>query len=289
MAKNRKILILGGTGFIGSAVVCALADDKSCRVSAIHHEPLRDTEPSEALYYHLDAATGPEALRSLLVGHDTLVILTQPNERVIKNVLSVTPKGVRVLYASSVLVYKEDATPRKEDASLHAVSDYERGKLAEEKLLRSFAEKSGANPVTIMRFGSVYGGPKNQGIVSLFLRALQSGEPVTIAGDGTHVRDFIHVDDVVAAMRALIGREQKELLETVNIATGTGTTLIETIALLSAVAGRPVPYIFGPTVMEKRAVVADNAKMRAMTGWRPKIRLKEGLSRALNRSRHSSL
>ena len=136
-----------------------------------------------------------------------------------------------------------------------------------------------------MRFGNVYGGPKNQGIVSLFLRALQSGEPVTIAGDGTHVRDFIHVDDVVAAICALIERGQKEPLETMNIATGTGTTLIETIALLSAVAGHPVPHIFGPTVTEKRAVVADNAKMRAMTGWRPKIRFKEGLSRTVLKHR----
>src|SRR3989344_2783660 len=224
MAKNRKIFILGGTGFIGSAAVRALAGDKFCLVSAVHREPLKDAEPSEALYYRLDAATDPEALGSLLAGHDTLVVLTQPNERVIKNVLSVTPKGVRVLYASSVLVYKEDAAPRREDAPLHAVSDYERGKLAEEGLFRAFAEKSGANPVTIMRFGNVYGGPKNQGIVGRFLRALQSGEPVTIAGDGAHVRDFIHVDDVVRAMCALIGQEQKESFETVNIATGTGTT-----------------------------------------------------------------
>jgi len=289
MAKNRKIFILGGTGFIGSAAVRALAGDKFCLVSAVHREPLKDAEPSEALYYRLDAAGNPEALGSLLAGHDTLVILTQPDERVIKNALSVTPKGVRVLYASSVLVYKEDAAPRREDDPLHAVNEYERGKLAEEELLRAFAKKSGANPVTIMRFGNVYGGPKNQGIVGRFLRALESGEPVTIAGDGSHVRDLIHIDDVVAAARSLMEQEQEKPLVTVNIATGSGVKLTEVIELLSKIAGRPVPHIYGPSVAEKNSVVADNAKIRAMTGWRPKIRLKEGLSRALNQSRRSSL
>lgn len=256
------ILVLGGGGFIGEPLVRALRK-KGERVAA----------PSRS---ELDSMGEPEKLAEVLKNHDTLIILTQPNEQGINNIVSALAlSNIRhVLYASTGLVYGTSEKPQGEDAPLMPSSDYAYKKYAEEKTLRR------ANvPLTIMRLGNVYGGSKNKGIVQKAIEALYADTPLEVSGEN-QLRDFVHVDDVVAAILAL-AQLPPERSRIVNVMTGKGTMVGDMFNMLERLTGKTLTKTKAHEG-QKVSIVGNIDMLRKLIGFSPRISLEEGLKKTLH-------
>jgi UDP-glucose 4-epimerase len=245
-----KILVTGGSGFIGSHVVDVLI--------AHGHEPcIYDIVPStyqapedvETVVGDLldlevlrGAARGRDAVIHLAAVSDVNEVVRDPSRAELVNArgtevmleAALLEKVTRVLYASTVWVYggAVGQEPLDEDTSLVAPAHfYTATKLAGELFCHSFDELYGLGQ-TILRFGIPYG-PRARAstVVAQFVARALAGDPLTVTGDGTQTRQFVYVEDLaegivaaldpVAAGRTynLVGSEQvsvRQIAETLQ-------------------------------------------------------------------------
>lgn len=261
---TQSVLVLGGSGFIGERVVDVLRA-RGISFSAPPHSELDIRDAS--------------ALRARLGLHDTVIILTQPDQQGIVALTSALAlsKPKQVVYASTVLVYGSSAEPQKEEAPMRPATSYEQAKFEEEEALRHI---EGGHTMTIARLGNVYGGAKNRGLVQKALHAMYGGESLVVAGE-RQLRDFIHVEDVAKALAHLVHTSHGGIF---NITSGKGVTIDRLLTTLERVAGRGIPWVrpsgsrAGWQEGERKDIVGDNSKLIA-SGFTPKISLEEGLTR----------
>jgi UDP-glucose 4-epimerase len=192
----------------------------------------------------------------------------------------------RFVFASSGAPVGECRPPIHEELPAHPVSPYGASKLAGEGYCSAYFRSFGVQTVAL-RFGNVYGpnsGHKGS-VVAKFIRAAMAGETLEIYGDGGQTRDFIYIDDLVAAVRAAASREGVGG-EVFQIATSAETTVQELAgSLLDALeaAGVPRPLVqHGPTrVGDVRRNFSDTSKALARLGWEARVRLPDGLARTV--------
>jgi len=191
------------------------------------------------------------------------------------NVLEAAAKyGVRnvVCASSGGAVYGAADHPLTEDEPQRPACPYGAGKAAAEQYMRYFAEHRGLC-VTALRYSNVYGPGQNpdNGVVAAWRRLIVEGRNVTIYGDGTAVRDFVHVSDVVAAnIKALTGSDG---FMPFNIGTGVGTSLNE----LARLMGAPGITYEPPRAGDLQWNVLNCARARRLLGWTARVSLKDGL------------
>jgi CDP-paratose 2-epimerase len=140
-------------------------------------------------------------------------------------------------------------------------------------------------PAAVLRMSCIYGprqlGTEDQGWVAHFLiRALQE-EEITIYGDGRQVRDLLFVDDLVEAFLAASRRMEAMSGHAFNIGGGPGNvfSLLEMIQLIGQVARGAPPVAFAePRPSDQLYYVSDTRKFQKLTGWRPRVGVKDGVS-----------
>jgi len=115
-------------------------------------------------------------------------------------------------------------------------------------------------------------------LIPLMLRAIQTGQPITLFGDdyptpdGTCIRDYIHVSDLaqahILAVEHLLGGGGSEAF---NVGTGTGHSVLEVLQAVERVTGQHVPHAVGPRREgDPPSLVADSQKLQHSLGWTPK-------------------
>jgi len=190
--------------------------------------------------------------------------------------------GVRkVVFASSGgTVYGQPQTmPIAEDHPTIPITSYGIVKLAVEKYLGLFDYLHGLD-YTVLRISNPYGPYQNpggqQGAVPVFLYRLRTGQPVTIWGDGSVVRDYLYISDLVEALKLAAETDTKK--KVFNVGSGLGTTLNELVAIIAEVTGeRPeVEYVAG-RALDVPANVLDVARVREELGWSATVGLAEGI------------
>jgi UDP-glucose 4-epimerase len=186
--------------------------------------------------------------------------------------------------SSGGTVYGAGAAPHREDELPRPTCPYGLGKLLIEDLLRYYADRHGLE-FQVWRIANPYGDCTKlhlaQGVIDAFLHRIRSGQPITIWGDGTAVRDFVFGDDVAAAIGLLL--ERGPWGEVVNVGSGRGTSIAEVVEVLQATARRPFAIerrdgYTGPT-----AAVLDPSKLRRLTGWEPAYDVASGIREAWRR------
>jgi len=186
----------------------------------------------------------------------------------------------RIVAASSMSVYGDVAdVPTTESTVGRPKSCYGIGKLAAEQYLHVFRNEV---PYTAMRMFNVYGPGQNldnlrQGMVSIYVAmALRSGV-IEVRGGVDRFRDFVHVDDVVAAWMAALC-EKEPLNDVVNVATGVRTTVRELLDIIvELVPGTQVREATG-TPGDQLGIYADISRARAALGWEPRVTLRDGVA-----------
>jgi nucleoside-diphosphate-sugar epimerase len=182
----------------------------------------------------------------------------------------------KLVYASTSSVYGKFASG-DETLGLRPVSPYGVTKLAAEHLCRSYAEAYGL-PLVVLRYFSVYG-PRQRPDMAYhrFMRAMLLKEPLTVYGDGQHVRGNTYVDDCVeATVRAANARPG----EIYNIGGGEAVSVVEIIRMLEGMAGYPaIIRREAGRYGDQRHTFADTARLQRDLDWHPHTSLADGLAR----------
>lgn len=192
----------------------------------------------------------------------------------------------RVVFAGSSAVYgTPQRLPCSEDQRPSPTSPYGVSKLAGEQYVHALGRLNGLETV-VLRYFNVYGPGQDPAseyaaVIPKFITAVTGGMPPTINGRGAITRDFVYVDDAVAAnILAAMPTSPSDL--TCNVATGSRTTLVELLDEICVAAGREVEPIYGPP---REGDIPDSqgditAARRAL-GYEVSVTLSEGIARTV--------
>ena len=173
-----------------------------------------------------------------------------------------------------------------EAADLDPRNAYAATKLHGEHLGSVWSRETGGR-VAALRFHNVYGPgmPRHTpyaGVAALFLSQLADGMPCLVLEDGDQQRDFVHVNDVAAAVVAATTARLGDGLTPLNIGSGRITTIGQMAAAITAAIDGPEPVITGRYRLgDVRHITADSQHARQVLGWRPGISLSQGVATLL--------
>jgi CDP-glucose 4,6-dehydratase len=196
----------------------------------------------------------------------------------------------RVVVASSDKAYGASAElPYREGMALDPRYPYDVSKAATDLIARSYWHAFGV-PVAVTRCANLYGGGdlNRSRLVPEAVAAALAGRPPLIRSDGTPERDFLYVEDAVDAYLrladALGDPDGGARGEAFNAGGGRPYAVLDVVARICAIAGTDVaPDVRGtgtPDGEIDRQYV-DSGKLTALTGWRPRVELDEGLARTV--------
>lgn len=186
----------------------------------------------------------------------------------------------KFIFASTggALYGEAERLPIDESHPIKPISPYGVSKRAAE-LYCLLYRSTWALPTAILRYSNVYGPRQDPfgeaGVVAIFAMAMLGGRAPTIYGDGSIVRDFVYVQDVV---RANLLALERDLAEPVNIATGVGTSVGELYGLLGDIVGFPDPPGYGPPrAGDVKANILSSKRAEEVLGWSAATDLRTGL------------
>lgn len=306
--KNKKCLVTGGAGFIGSHIVKRLLREGVDEVVVLDNfvsgredllngiidkvELIRGDitdaelvekvmEDVDVVFHEAAQADVPASLRKPALdfevnGLGTLNILRAALKNDVK----------RVVYASSASVYGNNVfSPQDrrfiESQALSPLSPYAASKLSGEMLCTAYYHSFGLK-TTSLRYFSIYGPgeiPKKNSyslVVSIFVPQAIQGKGLVLFGGGNQVRDFTHVEDV-AYVNLLAAAKTESVGKVINVGTGKATT-IKDLALIVKKLVKDVPYQYGPRPKgDPLGGYADTSRLKEIIGYVPEIQLQEGI------------
>ena len=186
----------------------------------------------------------------------------------------------RFIFASSNAAAGDHEPPADETDLPHPRSPYGASKLAGEAYCQAYAATYGM-AACALRFSNAYG-PRSlhkKSVVAAWLRAALAGEPVTIHGDGEQTRDFVHVEDLAAAVVAALDAPEEAVAgELFQVGTGRETTINDLAAAIGRAVGRPLETRNAPArAGDVRRNVSRVDKAAATLRYRANVSLDEGL------------
>lgn len=275
--SREHVLLLGGTGFIGSALAVRLRQEGR----AVHVVGRKDVHllehllPTCSTVIHLASATTPGASSAQPALEQANLDLT----RHLVQCLQEQPDTHLIYFSSGGTVYGNPLElPVCEDSAIAPISPYGVAKAAQEDICKGLLAHG--NPVTILRPSNAYGPsqtPKSGfGLVRTLLEHARMGTTMEIWGDGENVRDYLYIDDVVEATLSLMRLLQHS--GTYNLGSGQGHSVNQVKNLVEQVTGLPVKTIFRPARgIDVRAVVLDSTRLCERLGWWPSVELVQGV------------
>jgi GDP-4-dehydro-6-deoxy-D-mannose reductase len=297
-----RVLVLGARGFVGRHLV-ALLRERGHEVVPADREPHEDALPvdvadSLAVRGALELAR-PDAVAHLAAQAFVPAALADPagtfavNAGGTLHVLEAARAQAagggaapRVLVVSSAEVYGAQppaAYPLRETTAPRPANPYAASKLAAEALAQSYARSYGLDTVVTRAFNHIGPGQDERfavaGFAAQIARAAAGHGPLIQVGNLEAARDFLDVRDVCAAY-ALLLEGAGEPGELYNVASGTATSLKDVLRRLVQIARVPVEIREDPARMRPADVplsAGDAAKLRAATGWAPRISLPAAL------------
>ncbi|WP_289281972.1 MULTISPECIES: NAD-dependent epimerase/dehydratase family protein [unclassified Methylophaga] len=295
-----KVLILGGTGFIGQHVVKKLLED-NCQVTVFdRHADRLKLSGIEAINADFSDTL---SLSESLIGVDKVIHListsvpSSSNKDPVSDIQGNLVNTVKLLeimrqsgikdivyFSSGGTVYGHpEVLPINESHTNHPVCSYGIVKLAIEKYLHMYSELYSLNAV-ILRPSNPFGPGQThtgvQGFIGTCIAAALTGKPLTIWGDGSVKRDYVYVTDVADAAISALNYSKSD---TFNISSGEGVSLNDIIQLVQNESGKKINLHY----QEKRdfdipEITLDNNKAKQLLGWQPSTSFNDGLHLTLN-------
>jgi UDP-glucose 4-epimerase len=201
----------------------------------------------------------------------------------------------RVIYAASSAAYGDTPTlPKHEEMLPKPISPYAVAKLAGEHYMGAFTRVYGLETV-VLRYFNVFGPFQDptshySGVLAIFCRRMLAGEPISIYGDGEQSRDFTYIDNVVHGnLLAAAAPAEKVSGRMMNLATGSSSTLNETVEILRELTGyRGQPAFEPERAGDIRDSLADIRLAEELLGYAPIVDFREGLLRTIEWYRSGS-
>ncbi|MFT4252817.1 MAG: NAD-dependent epimerase/dehydratase family protein [Caulobacter sp.] len=313
--SGGPVLVTGAAGFIGMHVAERLLDRGETVIGVDVFNTYYDPALKDARAARLEGRPGFSMIRLDIADHEAMLALVKASG--VKRVVHLAAQaGVRysienpfayersnlaghlsvleacrhggveaLVYASSSSVYGDrplNGSGFKETDPVDApVSLYAATKRSCELISQSYARLYGF-PQAGLRFFTVYGpwGRPDMAYFS-FTQKILKGEPIEVYGEGRMARDFTYVDDIVDGIIGVLDNPPPQGgHEIYNIGDNDPVGLMEMISTLETAIGREAEKIFRPMQPgDVTATYADIDKLNALCGYKPKVKLAEGLSR----------
>ena len=312
---GKRVLITGGLGFIGSNLAERLVRD-GARVAVCdamiegYGGNFANVAPFRSdLEVHLSDVRDEAEMARLVEGRDVIFHLAAQVSHVLSLSnpypdIDINIKGTAALLEAcrkhnpGALVVRSGTRgqygpavrlPVSEETAADPRGIYEISQLSAEMICRTYTRIHGVRTVPL-RLTNVYG-PRAQmrhshfGVVNWFVRLALEGRPIPVFGTGRILRDFLYVDDCVEALVA-VAAEPGVVGEVVNVGNDRASTFLEVAETLrEIVPGTEIEFTdFSPErkAQEPGDFVSDITKIRRLTGWEPRIGLREGLERTVD-------
>ena len=313
--SGRRVLVTGGTGFIGLNLVEALSRSRaSLRVlSRSWPSPspaarrlfesvefvkadIRDEVAVESAVKDVEVVFNLAGRSGATVSNtsplDDLDVNGRGQLTLLEACRKLAPRA-RVVFPSSRLVYRPgERLPVNEQAATGPLTIYGIHKLAAEHYHLLY-RRSYDLPVVVLRVTNPYGPYQREeqnryGIVNWFIHLALKGAQLPVYGDGAQLRDYVHVDDVVSAL-LLAGSCDAADGKVINIGSGEATSFLEMANTIVRHAGaggvQSVPWPADASRVESGDFVADTSLAARLLRWQPRMRLDAGIADVIGRYR----
>ncbi|NNH75950.1 UDP-glucose 4-epimerase [Nocardia uniformis] len=282
-----RVLVTGAKGYVGQAVVRALRAAGHYPVAMVHSHGAVSEAADTRVADLLDAAS----LRRAMDGVDAVChlaglgrareSLTDPlryfrvnTGGTIALLDAMAANGVsRIVFASTGSIY---GTPERQpmieelpDAPPHP---YASSKLAAELAVEA-AVRGGIIGAITLRLLNIAGGsdPDPTRLIPRAIAAALDHTPLTVNGDGTAVRDYLHVDDAALAFVAGLDHlSDPGSFRRYNIGSGQGSSILDVAAAVERVTGHAVPLLHAPAAPEPQILISDATRAIRELDWAPK-------------------
>jgi UDP-glucose 4-epimerase len=311
--RDKKVLVTGGAGFIGSWIVDKISLHKPEKVIIVDNFSLGKVENlnkakslmNDNLQIFNCDITNYRALKNILKKEDridvvfnlaakplfisfvnpTNVFLT--SVKIALNLSELQRNGLfktLIHFSSSEAYGSAQYVPMDENHPLRPATPYGAGKAAADHIIMSYHESFG-NDVTIIRPFNNFGPRQNEktyaGIVPMTIRKILKGEPPVIFGDGNQTRDFIYVEDTAeAAIRIYKTEETRGKI--INIGSGKEISINQLVHIIAKIMQYKGKIIYDkPRPADIKRNLADTTLAKKLIGFKPKFSLEEGLRRTI--------
>lgn len=296
---TRTWLVAGAGGFIGTHLVRALVA-LGDRVIAVSPRPIK---VSESVTWVDAFAVAHDALANLFEASDGVIWLAgtstpsssagrpiaelDSNLRPLLTLIQASSDitGRRIVYLSTGGAIYGDVEVRDatEQGRLEPKAYYSAGKLAAEAFLSAWSHEQGHH-ITALRPSNVYGPGQPYrngfGIVPTAFNAVLTGEPIFIRGDGSAVRDYLFVDDLIDLITKILLQPQEAGFLAINASSHVPVSLNTLLEVIGETVGQAVPREYHDArAFDVHRIVLDNALAKTIVGWEPRIDLRDGLRR----------
>jgi CDP-glucose 4,6-dehydratase len=312
--SSKRVLVTGASGMVGSWLTRWLAESAAYTVAFI-----ADADPQSELmrsgilnsvnvvngrlenYDDIERAINNHEIDSIfhlgaqpIVGaadrapRHTFESNIQGTWNLLDACRTLSPLVKRIVVASSDKAYgTQPVLPYTEDMSMNGDHPYEVSKSCTDLISTTYARTYGM-PVTIARCGNIYGGGDlnwNRIVPGTF-RSLLRGEQPVLRSDGTFVRDYLHVDDIVSAYLTLGEQTDNPAFagQGFNFSDESPLTVIEIYEAICAAAGKSktTPKILNTASSEIKDQYLDATKAHTLLGWHASVSLKDGLQKSFD-------
>lgn len=298
----QKVLITGGNGFIGSHLVTGyLKQGYKILILDDLSSGIKKCFPGEVKFFHCDIRDREKVFKLIdserpdIINHHAAQVdlgksFLNPNQEVETavtgslNLLTATQSYhlSKFIFASSGgAVYQDSKLLATEESLLDPVTPYALAKLAAEECIKTFA-RTAEIPYTIFRYSNVYGNGqslKHRGIISILVGAALNNQVINVYGDGKQTRDFIFIDDVVAA-NLIATKSKKEGI--FNISTAQQFSINQIIEMINHELNLKIKVRSEEArKFEKKCSCLSFAKAKKVLSWEPKVKIADGLKKML--------
>lgn len=302
--QDRQILVTGGAGFIGGHLTEVLLE-RGANVDVIDNLFAGDEAnvPNGATLHQLDLRDRG-AVTEVLEGLEPSVVFhlaaihyvpycnKHPMEAVEVNIsatrnlldsLSDIAEVDRYVFASSGAVYPPRDESNREDSEIGPIDIYGETKLIGEELARLFHHDQGVTTMSARLF-NVYGSREtNAHLIPAIIDQLRDGRNVVELGNLSPSRDFIHVDDVVEALLAMVTGFDGGY-RTYNVGTGDEFSVAEVVDSMASALGEEIDVVQSEERQrdaDRQHLLADIERIEQEIGWTPSVSFVNGLRRLL--------
>lgn len=300
--KKEKVLVIGGTGFIGSHVAnLLLLNNYSVKVVSRNtkHKNInsKDIEyitadinnksevnkfTSDIQYvFHIASTTNPQS------SSDDLNFDIQTNLCSTINILEACVKNniLKFIYFSSggTVYGVPEILPVKEKANCLPISSYGIVKLTVEHYINYFHHKHGLS-YNILRLSNPYGPGQSplgtQGLIGIFLYKIQKNIDINIFGDGHIIRDYIYIDDVAELCIKVLQSNQENHI--INVGSGIGTTINDVVNEIINITNQSPNILYTEhRNFDVPKIYLDITKAKQIFDWEPSTTLSNGIKKTL--------
>jgi len=279
----KKIILLGGSGFLGRSLSNKLKENFLVKTMIHSNNVNIKTEKFNGDILSISSIEKGISKGDIIVNFvgqysGSISDFIDLNITGGLNLLNscVKKKVKRIILISTINVYGENMSYPSKETDMSITQDpYGVVKFTTEKIYEYYSKVFGLD-VTILRLSHIYGPDKKIGIISVLLNSAVKNKSYTLFNNGQQLRDFLYVDDASDGIIQSIKLQQKGF-HIFNISSSVRYSLNNVVKTIEEISNKKMKIHLNPTIPDEKCIWANNSKAKRILKFKPKVDLKQGL------------